>query len=208
MTAPTVALYELAGIAHPDVDRVVRLRPENERQEAERADEERGRSKRNRRWSVLRSGESTHNPAVLLLLRTSRTGDCVNTTAELEWGLDKIGTPTEPKRSKSPKSGGGLRGGDQRQHQKHASGELAPAVFSIVPAFESLIPSLIGIVPNEVLMTAVHGEQDIRFHQPIMPGQTLVSAAGRRGSRNVERSTTVIKATTETQSGEPSSSST
>ena len=100
----------------------------------------------------------------------------MNTTAELQWGLDKIGTPTEPKEFEVTKERiAAYAEATNDEHPTHVSGELAPPVFAIVPAFESMVPSMVGIVPNEVLMRGVHGEQDFRYHQPIVPGQTLVS---------------------------------
>ena len=128
----------------------------------------------------------------------------MNTTAELQWGLDKIGTPTEPKEFEVTKERvAAYAEATNDEHPKHVSGELAPAVFSFVPAFESMVPSLIGIVPNEVLMTAVHGEQDIRYHQPIVGGQTLVSRGTTVGVHGTSSGVqTVIKGTSETQSGE------
>jgi acyl dehydratase len=52
-------------------------------------------------------------------------------------------------------------------------------------------------------MTVVHGEQDIRYHQPIVPGQTLVSRGAVVGLHGASSGVqTVIKGTTETRSGE------
>lgn len=60
---------------------------------------------------------------------------------------------------------------------QHAAGEYAPPVFAVVAAFETLAATSVKPVPPEVLMRVVHGEQDFRFHAPIVPGQTLTSTA-------------------------------
>jgi acyl dehydratase len=50
----------------------------------------------------------------------------------------------------------------------------------------------------------VHGEQDFRFHQPIVPGMTLVSRAAPVGVHGTRSGVQVVaKAVTETPSGDP-----
>jgi acyl dehydratase len=56
---------------------------------------------------------------------------------------------------------------------QHLDGTLAPPVFAIVPAFPDLAGATVAAVPNELVMRVVHGEQDFRFHRPIVPGETL-----------------------------------
>jgi acyl dehydratase len=60
---------------------------------------------------------------------------------------------------------------------QHASGEYAPPVFAVVPAFPIVGPTGVKPVPPDLIMRVVHGEQDMRFHQPIVPGQTLTTTA-------------------------------
>lgn len=60
---------------------------------------------------------------------------------------------------------------------QHAAGTYAPPVFAVVAAFETLAATSVKPVPPEVLMRVVHGEQDFRFHAPIVPGQTLATTA-------------------------------
>ena len=90
------------------------------------------------------------------------------------------------------------------EHPRHLSGELAPPVFAIVPVFEVMMPTIGDVVPGEVLMRVVHGEQDMRFHQPIVPGQTLLSRGAVVGVHGRSSGVAVvIKGETTTESGEP-----
>ena len=86
---------------------------------------------------------------------------------------------------------------------QHASGDIAPPVFAVVPAFEALAPAAVEITPPEFVMRVVHGEQDFRFHRPIEPGMTLVTRAAPVGFH--ARSSGVIvpvKGETRTADGE------
>lgn len=65
----------------------------------------------------------------------------------------------------------------------HASGDLAPPVFAVVPAFTALAPASVSVIPGELIMAVVHGEQDFRFHRPIEPDMTLVTRAAPVGIR-------------------------
>lgn len=56
---------------------------------------------------------------------------------------------------------------------RYASGELAPPVFGVVPVFEAMGAASAGMIPSEYVFFIVHGEQDMHFHQPLRPGQTL-----------------------------------
>jgi acyl dehydratase len=90
------------------------------------------------------------------------------------------------------------------EHPKHLSGELAPPLFAVVPGFESLGPSVMGVVPPEILMTVVHGEQDMLWHQPIVPGMTLSTTAAPIGIHGRSSGLVVVgKSVTTTADGEP-----
>lgn len=58
------------------------------------------------------------------------------------------------------------------------AGDVANPVFAIVPVFHALLEPALDVVPLSVLGRALHGEQDFRFHRPIVPGETL-TARGR-----------------------------
>src|SRR5438477_8991089 len=52
----------------------------------------------------------------------------------------------------------------------------APPVFGVVPTWEAMGLAA-AIVPSEALMMIVHGEQDMHFHQPLVPGTKLTTKA-------------------------------
>lgn len=56
---------------------------------------------------------------------------------------------------------------------RYHSGELAPPVFGVVPVFEAMSTTSASLIPGEYVFFIVHGEQDMHFHQPLRPGQTL-----------------------------------
>ena len=65
----------------------------------------------------------------------------------------------------------------------HVNGDFAPPVFSVVPAFQAFGMALMSVVPGEYLMRVVHGEQDFRFHAPILPDTRLTTRASCTGLR-------------------------
>jgi acyl dehydratase len=59
----------------------------------------------------------------------------------------------------------------------YESGKFAPPVFGVVPTWDSIGDAAVDMIPAESLMMVVHGEQDMHFHQPLVPGRTLKTAA-------------------------------
>lgn len=59
--------------------------------------------------------------------------------------------------------------------KQHLSGEFAPPVFAVVPPFAQMAAITLQAVPPTLMMRVVHGEQDIRIHRPIVPGDVLRS---------------------------------
>jgi acyl dehydratase len=125
-------------------------------------------------------------------------------TTQLQWGLDKLGEWSQPRAFEvTAERTIAYAKATNDENPRHLSGELAPPAFAIVPIFESLAPSMTSVVPGEVFMRVVHGEQDFRFHRPIVPGQTLVSRAAPVGVHGRSSGVQVVaKGITETQAGE------
>ncbi len=71
----------------------------------------------------------------------------------------------------------------------HLAGEVANPVFAIVPVFHSLMEPALEIVPLSVLGKVLHGEQDFRFHRPIVPGETLVARGRMTGFEGLQKGT-------------------
>ena len=59
----------------------------------------------------------------------------------------------------------------------YESGKFVPPVFGVVPAWDALGLAVADIIPPESLMMVVHGEQDMHFHKPLVPGMTLKTQA-------------------------------
>jgi acyl dehydratase len=58
----------------------------------------------------------------------------------------------------------------------YESGKFAPPLFGVVPTWAQLMAVSADIIPAEAFMFVVHGEQDMHFHRPLVPGATLVTA--------------------------------
>ena len=76
----------------------------------------------------------------------------------------------------------------------YESGKYAPPVFAVVPTWDAMLMAAADTIPPEAMMMVVHGEQDMHFHQPLVPGMTLKSQAenhsirvGRSGTRATVR---------------------
>jgi acyl dehydratase len=123
---------------------------------------------------------------------------------QLQWNLDKLGEYTEPREFEVTRERAiAYAKATNDENPRHLSGELAPPVFAIVPVFEALAPSMTSVVPGEIFMRVVHGEQDFRFHRPIVPGETLVSRGAPVGVHGRSSGVQVVaKGITETKSGE------
>ena len=62
-------------------------------------------------------------------------------------------------------------------NEAYTSGKYAPPVFGVVPTWEALLAANAAVVPPEAMLMVVHGEQDMWFHQPLVPGMTLHTRA-------------------------------
>src|SRR3954447_1728205 len=60
---------------------------------------------------------------------------------------------------------------------KYADGTYAPPVFGVVPTWGAMGLAVADVVPGDALMMIVHGEQDMHFHQPLVPGTKLTTSA-------------------------------
>lgn len=74
----------------------------------------------------------------------------------------------------------------------HRDGTLAPPVFAVVPIWDTLLGCVTRVCSPDVALRAVHGEQDIRIHRPIVPGMTLRSRGAPTGLRVKPSGTTVV----------------
>jgi acyl dehydratase len=75
---------------------------------------------------------------------------------------------------------------------RHATGELAPPVFAVVPIWHAMGEAVGMVTPAEALPFVVHGEQDMYLHKPIEPGIVLRSKASPIGVHVKPSGTTVV----------------
>jgi hypothetical protein len=84
------------------------------------------------------------------------------------------------------------------ENPAYATGRCVPPVFGAVVAWDALATAVADTLSPESLMTQVHGEHDMHFHRPLVPGMRLVSRAeafslrvGRSGARCTLRAVSV-----------------
>ena len=92
--------------------------------------------------------------------------------------LDKLGVPAEAKTATlDPDRAKAYAAATNDDNPAYTSGKYAPPVFAVVPTWDALMVAVMGVVPPEAAMMIVHGEQDMHFHQPLVPGLTLTTTA-------------------------------
>ena len=73
--------------------------------------------------------------------------------------------------------------------QVHRDGDVASPVFAIVPVFHALLAPALEVVPVSLFGKILHGEQDFRFHRPIVPGDVLTARGKMTGWEGLENGT-------------------
>lgn len=88
--------------------------------------------------------------------------------------VDKLGTTYEPRIAAiEVERARQYAAATNDDNPAYASGKLAPPVFGVVPTWERMSAAAGDVVPSEAAMFIVHGEQDMHFHQPLVPGGEL-----------------------------------
>lgn len=86
----------------------------------------------------------------------------------------------------------------------YESGKYAPPVFGVVPTWEAMGMVVADMIPPEALMMVVHGEQDMHFHQPLVPGTTIKTRAEPYSVRVGGSGTRLtVRVTSDDESGKP-----
>ena len=92
--------------------------------------------------------------------------------------IDKLGTITDPVVSLiDPDRAKAYAAATNDDNPAYTSGKYAPPVFAVVPTWDAMLQSAMGVVPAEAAMMIVHGEQDMHFHQPLVPGRSISTVA-------------------------------
>jgi acyl dehydratase len=92
--------------------------------------------------------------------------------------VEKLGTTYDPvTETIDPDRSKAYAAATNDDNPAYESGKYAPPVFGVVPTWGAMGMAIPDIVPTEALMMIVHGEQDMHFHQPLVPGQALTARA-------------------------------
>src|SRR5436309_9096762 len=92
--------------------------------------------------------------------------------------VDKLGTTydertatIEPERTKA------YAAATNDDNPAYESGKYAPPVFGVVPTWSQMLVVSADLIPPEAMMFIVHGEQDMHFHAPLVPGASITTTA-------------------------------
>ncbi|MDQ1373705.1 MAG: hypothetical protein QOJ09_1043 [Actinomycetota bacterium] len=92
--------------------------------------------------------------------------------------IEKLGTKYEERTDTiDPERAKQYAAATNDDNPAYESGKFVPPVFGVVPAWDALGLAVGDIIPPESLMMVVHGEQDMHFHKPLVPGMTLKTQA-------------------------------
>ncbi|MBW3614540.1 MAG: MaoC family dehydratase N-terminal domain-containing protein [Actinobacteria bacterium] len=92
--------------------------------------------------------------------------------------LDKLGTTYEAGAATiDPERAIAYAVATNDDNPAYAAAKFAPPVFGVVPTWPALGMAVVDVVPPEALMMIVHGEQDMHFHQPLVPGRGIVTTS-------------------------------
>lgn len=91
---------------------------------------------------------------------------------------DKLGTSySEVTETIEPEKAAAYAAATNDDNPAYASGKYAPPVFGVVPTWAAMGMAVADVVPPEAMLMVVHGEQDMHFHQPLVPGKQLTTRA-------------------------------
>src|SRR5439155_6872219 len=91
---------------------------------------------------------------------------------------DKLGTAVPPQTDTiDPDRAKAYAVATNDDNPAYTSGKCAPPVFGVVPTWGAVVAAAAEIIPPEAMMMIVHGEQDMWFHQPLVPGAALATTA-------------------------------
>lgn len=120
--------------------------------------------------------------------------------------IEKLGTKYEERTATiDPERAKAYAAATNDDNPAYESGKFAPPVFGVVPTWEAMGLAVGDIIPSEALMMVVHGEQDMHFHKPLVPGTTIKTHAEAYSVRVGGSGTrlTVKVVSNDAESGEP-----
>ncbi|HVF75816.1 MAG TPA: MaoC/PaaZ C-terminal domain-containing protein [Acidimicrobiales bacterium] len=90
--------------------------------------------------------------------------------------LDKLGTSYDSRTAViDPERAKAYAAATNDDNPAYESGKYAPPVFGVVPTWEALAVGMAELLTPDMFLMLVHGEQDMHFHQPLVPGRSLTS---------------------------------
>ena len=120
--------------------------------------------------------------------------------------LDKLGTTYGPATTViEPDRVRAYAAATNDPNPAYEASKVAPPGFGVVPVWPTMFEAVGAVVPPEAAMFIVHGEQDMHFHQPLVPGRSLSTTAEAFSARVGGSGTrfTVKVTSDDTDSGEP-----
>src|SRR5919108_513292 len=113
--------------------------------------------------------------------------------------VEKLGRSYESRRAVvDPERAKAYAAATNDDNPAYESGKYAPPVFGVVPTWDALTLVVADFITPEMFMMLVHGEQDMHFHQPLVPGRSVVSTGHAHSIRvagSGTRLTTRVEAT-------------
>src|SRR5689334_20392631 len=92
--------------------------------------------------------------------------------------IEKLGTMYPPAETDiDPARAKAYAAATNDDNPAYESGKYAPPVFGVVPTWSQLLAAAADVIPAEAMMFIVHGEQDMHFHQPLVPGTKLTTTS-------------------------------
>jgi len=92
--------------------------------------------------------------------------------------LEKLGTTYDERvEAVDPDRAKAYAAATNDDNPAYTEGAFAPPVFAVVPTWEAMGLAVADVVPADALMMIVHGEQDMHFHRPLVPGMKLHTRA-------------------------------
>src|SRR5947208_11721610 len=90
--------------------------------------------------------------------------------------VEKLGTKyDELKAAIDPDRAKAYAAATNDDNPAYESGKYAPPVFGVVPTWAAMGMAVGDVVPGEAAMMIVHGEQDMHFRQPLIPGRKIAT---------------------------------
>jgi len=83
----------------------------------------------------------------------------------------------------------------------YREGRCTPPLFAVVPTTGAMFQLLVDVVPEENLLTLLHGEQDMFFHRPLVPDMVLRTRAAAHSTRVGSTGTRFVVKVTSTDDG-------